>query len=66
VGIYAENASEYAQRAAYITSGDATTEAIGTGLAAVANAVLELAEQIDILRQTMEERLTPPSRPTGR
>lgn len=50
MGVHGDTASTYAERAAYATGEGAQTEAIGTGLAAIALALLELANHVDDLR----------------
>jgi hypothetical protein len=66
VSLYRDNAGEYAQRAAYATGDQAMAEAVGAGLAAVANAVLEVANQVDELRRTIDQRLAELERPVER
>lgn len=66
VSVNVDNAGTYAQRAAYATGEDAMPEAVGNGLAAIANALLEVAEQLELLRTTIEERGARPGCPAER
>ena len=53
MGIHGDTASTYAERAAYATGQDGQTDAIGSGLAAIALALLELANNVDDLRREL-------------
>ena len=53
MGSYDDTAVAHADRAAYATGSEAQNEAIGNGLAAIAYALLELADKVDDVRHEL-------------
>ena len=60
MGSFKEPAKEHADRSASLSDDQGAVDAVGTGLAAVAYAVLELAEEVGDLRRTIERHLPEP------
>lgn len=53
MGMYKDSAADYAERATVPASEDTAAEALGNGLAAVAYALLELADMMDDIRREL-------------
>lgn len=62
MGVYQDTAMSYADRASMAEGQDEQAQAIGSGLAAVAYALLELADKIDDIRVELAQLRTPPRR----